>query len=104
MKKQHIEKFKEIVEKYNPDLEVYLGKNNKQANVRDINNEKFLEDIMKWGKRSNEGLCCGIFGCTETVTNRCIHCKGGYCGEHIKLHFHSADNDGIILRDVEVEE
>ena len=100
MKKEHIEKFKKIVEKYDPDLEVYLGKNEKQANVRDIKNEEFFEDIMKWGKRSSKGLCCGIFGCNEPIVTQCRHCKGAYCEEHIKWHFHSLDNDGIILRDV----
>lgn len=100
MEKEHLDKFKEMVKKYDPNLEVYVGKNKKQTNVRDIDSKEFFNDVMEWGKRSNEGLCCGIFGCTETVTNRCIHCKGGYCEEHIKFHFHSADNDGIILREV----
>ncbi len=59
----------------------------------------FLSEINQWHEQSKKGLVCGIFGCNEPVQIRCNICKGGYCEEHKKWHFHSATNDGILFKD-----
>jgi len=58
-----------------------------------------IDVILEWGNDSQHGLCCGIFGCTGTVTIRCKICNGGYCNEHKDWHMHSDKFDGVIIRD-----
>lgn len=98
--KTHFDTFKKIVEKH-PDMEIFVGKNRKEKNMRDIDTKEFYEDVIKWGEESKKGLVCGIYGCIEPVIIRCKICGGGYCEEHKGMHFHSKDNDGIYLRKVE---
>ena len=50
---------------------------------------EFMEKVAAWGKESQKGLLCGIFGCNNPVEIRCPICKSGYCTEHKNSHFHS---------------
>ena len=77
---------------------VFLGKSKERKKLGSMNMEELLNNVMEWGKQSSQGLLCGILGCQDDVTNRCIHCRGGYCTEHIKMHFHTTDNDGVIVK------
>jgi len=49
----------------------------------------FTEQVAAWGKESQKGLLCGIFGCNKQVQSRCNICKHGYCSEHKSSHFHA---------------
>lgn len=48
----------------------------------------FFEEVTSWGKESQKGLLCGIFGCNKPVEVRCSICQHGYCSEHKNSHFH----------------
>jgi len=41
-----------------------------------------------WKEDSEEGVVCGMFGCTSQPNHPCPLCGNHYCGEHIKIHFH----------------
>ncbi len=98
MNKRALKKFKEIIESKPQDAKVFLGKNKERKELGSMNIEELLNNVMEWGEQSSQGLRCGILGCDVDVTNRCMHCRGGYCTEHIKMHFHTADNDGVIIK------
>lgn len=94
------EKFKKIMKKIPVNAEIYVGHGKEEKNINDISSEEFLEKVMKWSNESKKGSLCGIYGCTEEPDKKCKFCGCAYCSEHIKIHFHHKDNEGIILRDV----
>ncbi len=47
-----------------------------------------LRELDIWKEDSEEGLVCGIFGCTNQPEHCCSLCGNHYCGEHVKIHFH----------------
>jgi len=53
---------------------------------------KFMEKVAAWGKESQKGLVCGIFGCNCPVEVKCSICKHGYCTEHKNSHLHQLSN------------
>ena len=48
----------------------------------------FIDEVAAWGKESQKGLLCGIFGCNEPVEVRCYICRHGYCADHKNSHMH----------------
>jgi len=81
------------------DLEIFVGRGKEQADIESLDPKDLYKKVLEWGEQSKLGLCCGIYGCIEPVGIRCKICQGGYCDEHREMHIHSAENDGIILRD-----
>ena len=101
MTETYEEKFKRMVkEKTKPDDIVIRGtlapKELKNTNMKELYN-----DVMKWGEQSQQGLLCGIFGCNAEELTACPICGCGYCADHIPMHFHAVDNDGIFRDDKE---
>ena len=88
----------EILKKYDGNLEMYLNPNSSEK-LETIDIQKLSDDVTKWSNLSAQGLVCGILGCSEDPKNKCQVCSAHYCSEHVKWHFHSAHNTGILQRD-----
>jgi len=95
-----IKNFKKIIKTKPPDAEIYAGQGKEMVNIENANLNELSKKVEKWGEQSFQGLVCGIFGCQENPKNQCPICGGSYCYEHIKIHFHAKDHDGVILREV----
>jgi hypothetical protein len=55
----------------------------------------FTDD--EWTDRSRRGEVCGVMGCKEKPTTRCVECGRHYC-------YRDLGNHGHIMTDAELEE
>lgn len=95
MTETYAEKFNRLVkERTEPTDEVFRGTLSTQT-VKDLDMKELYSEVIKWGEKSAQGLLCGIYGCNSEPSSPCTICKCGYCPEHITMHFHSAENDGV---------
>lgn len=88
----------DILKKYDGELYMYFNPNSQQK-LNDIDPRELLSSAKKWANLSAQGLVCGILGCSDEPKNQCPMCKCHYCLDHIKWHFHSATNTGILEKD-----
>ncbi len=101
-----VKRFKKLIKNKTKGTEIYVGHGREEINIEKTNLNEFFDKVQKWGNESFQGHVCGIFGCQENPKNQCPICKGSYCYEHIKIHFHIKDkdgselHDGIVLRDI----
>lgn len=95
---KRVDHLKDILKKYDGGLELYINPNSSEK-LNSINMQKLAADVTKWSNLSAQGLVCGILGCSEDPKNGCVICGSHYCTEHIKWHFHSLTNDGILEKD-----
>lgn len=89
---------KDILKNYDGEKEMYLNPNS-TIKLDDLNLHDLAVTAVKWSNLSAQGLVCGILGCNVGPKNQCPICNCHYCTDHIKWHFHSATNTGILERD-----
>lgn len=101
MTETYEEKFNRIVKEKTKSIdEVYRGTLPPKL-IKDMKMGELYTEVIKWGEKSVQGLLCGIYGCNSEPNTPCPICHCGYCSEHLKMHFHSAENDGIHLEEIE---
>jgi hypothetical protein len=42
----------------------------------------------EWRNLSKKGERCGIVGCFQRPSNKCLTCKTWYCYQHSRIHNH----------------
>lgn len=97
-KSKQLKHLEDILKNYDMDKEMYLNPNSTEK-LNNIDLKELLADTKKWGNLSAQGLVCGILGCSDEPKNQCPICNCYYCLDHIKWHFHSTTNTGILERD-----
>ncbi len=97
-KSDRLKQLEEILKKHDGELEMYLNPNSSEK-LNTINLEDLAASVTKWSNLSAQGFVCGILGCSVEPKNQCPICDCHYCTEHIKWHFHSATNTGILEKD-----
>jgi len=64
-----------------------------------MNFETILREVGIRRQLSQMGLYCGILGCPDTPTTKCLHCGNWYCEDHkvvIQVHGKPADIELVI--------
>lgn len=93
-----LKEFEEILKNYDKELHMYFSPK-KEIKISEIDPRELLTKIEKWSKLSKQGLVCGIMGCSSEPKETCKICGSYYCTPHIKWHFHSTNNTGILEKD-----
>ena len=97
-KSNRLQRFEEILKKYDGELYMYFNPK-KQQPLNSIDPKDLFASAIKWSNLSAQGLICGILGCSQEPDKPCSICDCHYCSEHIRWHFHSATNTGILEKD-----
>ena len=95
---KRLDQFEEILKEHDSELFMYFSPKS-QMRLNDINPRDLFATTRRWSNLSAQGLLCGILGCSEEPKNKCPICNCHYCLEHVKWHFHSATNTGILEKD-----
>lgn len=87
--------FEKILKEHDQDLYMYFSPKN-EIQLKDIDPRELFSKAIKWSNLSVQGLLCGMMGCSDDPTETCKMCGCTYCLLHIKWHFHTVNNNGII--------
>ena len=98
LKYKRLEEFEKILKKYDDELYVYFNPK-KEIQLSSLDPKELYSAATKWSKLSEQGLVCGILGCSDEPNVKCKMCKCSYCSEHLSWHFHSRTNTGILEKD-----
>jgi len=104
LNKDQYKMFEKIWDKKVPaNSEIYMGEGKKPLDADSVRLKTLADNVIAWGERSHQGLCCGIFHCEQDPKITCAICKGAYCKEHRKMHNHFDDTQGVHVQEVPSE-